>query len=314
MDESRDSRRIPGAGLSRRRTTARLAAVGAAVALAGMCMPAVSQPLPPGPGQTGTSEDAPILELVNLDILDSRDGFAILPDSPFLPGERVHVYFQIKGYRVGPEDRVLLRYELSALDPVGRRFYAPHSGTIDEELAPQDENWMPVVRYSPRIPDHAGGGTFAIHVTVHDDLAGTSVEADVPVNVQAETVDRADELLVREFRFSRAEGGDPLAEAEFRPGEEIWAAFYITGYESRANNTFDVESDAWVVDSDGERLYAFDSRSEQGRPYYPRLWLPARLRLDLDDTISPGRYTVVLRLRDRVGGSESTQRYQFRIR
>lgn len=60
MDESRDSRRIPGAGLSRRRTTARLAAVGAAVALAGMCMPAVSQPLPPGPGQTGTSEDAPI--------------------------------------------------------------------------------------------------------------------------------------------------------------------------------------------------------------------------------------------------------------
>lgn len=254
------------------------------------------------------------LGLVNLDLLDSRDGYAIPADSRFLPGERVHVYFQIKGYRVGQSDRILLRYELAALDPNGRRFYSPISGEYDVELAPQDKNWMPVVRYSPRIPDHAGGGRYVVRVAVHDELADETIQAEVPILVDGERVERADELLVRNFRFSKAEDGDPLANPEFRPGEEIWATFFITGYETRENNTFDVESDAWVLDAEGGRLFGFEPSEEGGRPYYPRLWLPAKLRLDLDETIPPGRYTVVLRLRDRVAGSETMQRYSFLIR
>ena len=262
----------------------------------------------------GPPEDRPALELVNLDLLDSRDGYAIPPDSRFLPGERIHVYCQIKGYTVGPEDRVRLRYEVAAVDPHGRRFYSPDSGSVDTELAPQDKNWMPVVRYSPRIPDHAGGGTYIVRVAVHDELAGRSVRAEVPVTVDADRVERADELLVRNFRFARAENGDALPAPEFRPGEEIWAAFYITGYEMGENNTYSVESDAWVLDAEGEKMFAFESSGDQGRPYYPRLWLPAKLRITLDDSVPPGRYTVVLRLHDNVAGSETLHEYDFVIR
>ena len=75
-----------------------------------------------------------------------------------------------------------------------------------------------------------------------------------------------------------------------------------------------MESDAWVLDAEGNRLFAFQSSSEEGRPFYARLWLPAQLRLDLSSNVGPGQYTVVLRLRDRVAGVEATQRYSFRVR
>lgn len=294
--------------------TASVGTLVAAVALLAVGPASAAQPSQEGPGGSAAEEPGPSLELVNLDLLDSRDGYAIPPDSRYLPGERVHVYFQIKGYSVGEADRIHLRYEVVALDPDGRRFYAPASGEYDAELAPQDKNWMPVVRYSPRIPDHAGGGTYSVQIAVRDVLNGVSLDAKVPIHVDGEFVERADELLVRNFRFSRAENGDPLTDPEFRPGEQIWANFFITGFEIRENNTFNVESDAWVLDADGERLLSFQSSGEEGKPFYPRLWLPATMRLDLSTTVDPGLYTVVLRLRDRVAGAEATQRYSFTIR
>ncbi len=313
MDLSPDSRGILPAA-TERIASAWFAAFGLLCVAFAFAAPLLSQPRPPTHVASDSSEPEPVLELVNLDLLDSRDGYAIPADSQFLPGERIYVYFQIRGYRVGEADRILLRYEVAALDPDGRRFYSPDSGEFDTELAPQDKKWMPVVRYSPRIPDHAGGGTYVVRVAVHDELAGSSVDAEVPVLVEGDRVERADDLLIRNFRFSKAENGDALVSPEFRPGEEIWAAFFITGYKTRDNNTFNVESDAWVVDAEGKKLFAFESSGEEGRPFYPRLWLPAKLRLDLEETIPTGQYAVVLRLRDRVAGSEATQRYNFRIR
>ena len=313
MGQSPDSRGIPTAPCARI-ARACLAALAFLVLASDLAVPTRAQPGPPSAAAEDSTEAEARLELVNLDLLDSRDGYAIPRDSRFLPGERVHVYCQIKGYRVGQADRILLRFEIAALDPEGRRFYSPASGEYDAELAPQDKNWMPVVRYSPRIPDHAGGGTYLVRIVVHDLLAQETIEADVPVLVDGDRVERANELLVRNFRFSKAEDGDPLANPEFHPGDEIWAAFFITGYETRENNTFEVESDAWILDAEGEKLFAFESSGEEGRPFYPRLWLPAKLSLDLDETIPLGQYTVVVRLRDRVAGSEATQRYSFRIR
>ena len=254
------------------------------------------------------------LALFNLDLLDSRDGFAIPADTRFLPGQTIHLYFQIKGYEVGMEDRVRLRYKVEALDPAGKRFYRDSGGVVDVELAPQDENWMPIVRYSPRIPDHAGGGTYSIRISVEDELAQTAIETAVPITVDGTRLDATDELAVHQFHFSMEENGDGLDDPVFDAGEEIWAAFFISGFETREDNSYDVESDASVIDAEGERMFDFETIADQGKPYYPRLWLPARMRLDLEDDIPPGSYTVVLRLRDGVGGSDLTQRYRFQIR
>ena len=254
------------------------------------------------------------LSLFNLDLLDSRDGYAIPSDTRFVPGQTIHLFFQIKGYEVGIEDRVRLRYKVEALDPAGRRFYRDDGGVVHVELAPQDENWMPIVRYSPRIPDHAGGGIYSIRISVEDELARSAIETAVAITVDGTRLDAADELAVHQFHFSKEENGAGLDEPVFDAGEEIWAAFFISGFETREDNSYDVESNASVIDAEGERMFDFETIGEQGKPYYPRLWLPARMRLDLEDDIPPGSYTVVLRLRDGVGGSDLTQRYSFQIR
>ena len=258
-------------------------------------------------GETG-------LELVNLSILDSRDGYAIPADSRFLPGEPVHVYFQVSGYGVGEADRVSLRYEVRALDPDGRRFFMAEAGNVDVTLAPQDKDWLPVVRYSPRIPDHAGGGTYAISIEVHDEIGEASVTASLPIEVDGDRIQTAGELLVRNFRFVVSEDGETIPDPVFAPGDCIRAEFYITGYKTRDDNTFQVESDAWVTDSLGRRMFQFEARGEAGSPYYPRLWLPGSLEFELDPAIPAGEYTVVLRLVDAVGGSGASQSFRFRIR
>ena len=261
-------------------------------------------------------EDAPEASALNfhtVELLDSLNGYAIPLDSTFLPGETVHVLFQIGGYSVGANDRVLLRYRMDALDPAGRRFYMAEGGEFDTELAPQDENWKPTVQYSPTIPHHAGGGSYTVRITVTDELAERTISDELSVNVDGDRVLPSDELLVRDFRFSKSDGGTGLEDPVFSSGEQIWATFYITGYTMRKDNTYDVESSAWVLDADGEELYAFESQGDAGSPYYARLWLPAKFRLDLEESIPPGLYTVVLALTDRVGDARATERFAFRV-
>lgn len=254
------------------------------------------------------------LSLHSLELLDSRDGYAIPLDSTFLPGETLHIFFQIDGYRVGADDRVLLRYRMDALDPAGRRFYMAEGGEFDTELAPQDEDWKPSVQYSPTIPQHAGGGRYAVRITVTDELAEKTVSDELSVRVDGDRVLPSDELLIRDFHFSRSDGGSTLEDPVFSSGEQIWATFYITGYAMREDNTYDVESSAWVLDADGKELYAFEPQGDAGSPFYARLWLPAKFRLDLEESIPPGLYTVVLGLTDRVGDVSATDRFAFRVR
>ncbi len=253
------------------------------------------------------------LALVNLDLLDSRDGYAIPADSRYFPGETVHLYFQIDGYRVSSDYRIDLEYRLQALDPGGKPFYGAEGGRFNAELAPQDEQWMPVVRYSPEIPEHAGGGAYRIEIEVRDRLADATVRAAVPIFVEGSRVEASDRLVVRNFGFSKAPGGPRLDKPLYRAGEEIWAEFHITGYKTREDNTFEVESDLRVLDDEGETLFVFDSRGETGSPFYPRLWLPAKFRLDLEKTIPRGRYTVVVNIRDKIGQAVFTERRVFEV-
>ena len=279
-----------------------------------VCVPGIC-PMLSGQGDGGGGEEVEQgLRFHSLDLLDDRNGYSIPMDSSFLPGEKLHVFFQIAGYSVGTEDRILLRYRVDAFDPEGRRFHMAEGGEFDAELAPQDDNWTPAVHYSPQIPQHAGGGTYAIRITVTDALAGETVSAEIPIRVDGARVQLADDLLIRDFRFSKSDGGSALEDPVFESGEQIWATFYITGYETREDNTYNVESTARVLDAAGKQLHAFESQNDAGSPYYPRLWLPAKFRLDLEETIPAGVYTVVLGLYDKVENSRSTERYTFRVR
>ncbi len=268
-------------------------------------------------GQEGGPEKEhapPRLEIVKADVLDSAGGYSIPPDSTFFPGETVYLRFEVGGYTRGEYDRVKLSWRIDSFGPGGDRFTMAEGGEIDTELAPQDSEWRPIIRHSPTVPPHAEAGGYRVLLKVVDELNRAQTSRRMVIHVRGQQVPPDNQLTVRNFTFSKVEGGAPLPELLLDPGTTVWATFYITGFHMAADNSFDVHAELELRDEEGEVLYTFDPQGEQGSPYYPRRWLPGSFRLDLDEDIRPGGYSIVLSLDDRLGNQSVQERKPFRVR
>jgi hypothetical protein len=198
--------------------------------------------------------------------------------------------------------------------PNGVNFAPSEGGEFAVELAPQDENWEPSVGYSAEVPPHAGSGVYRFKIAVTDVKASETIEREVPVRVEGEDVEISKDLSVRNFVFTLTEGGTVLDEPVFGRGDTVFASFYITGYKTDEENRYDVESSLRVIDGEGETMLALDPPGEKGAPFFPRLWLPAKFRLDLERSIPPGGYTVLLEVKDNVGGKTLLTEEKFRVK
>ena len=254
------------------------------------------------------------LRFAQFDLLDRRGGFAIADDSVFYPGETIFVGLQIAGYAVDDDYRIRLRWQAEAQGPDGVRFAPAEGGEFAVELSPKDEGWQPSVAYQAAIPNHAVSGFYTVKFTLTDELAGTTVERGIPVRVEGAEVSVADELSIRNFAFALTKGGTPLERAVYGRGDSIHASFYITGYRLGEDNRYDVECRLRVIDGQGKTVLALDPPGETGSPFYTRLWLPAEFRLDLENSIPPGDYTVMLEVRDEVGGKTLQTEERFQVR
>lgn len=253
--------------------------------------------------------------IVKANLLDEEGGYPVPEDSTFFAGERVHLKFNIAGYAVDEDYRVRLSYRLDFLGPRGERFAMPQGGEIDEEVFPQDEDWLPIVRASPRLPPHAESGTYKVILTATDLGAGKkTVTTELPIHVRGENPQLSNNLVIANLSFSRTRDGEPLREPVYRPGDTVWASFHITGFEIAEDNSFDVESSLEVMSDDGEVMFSFESGGETGSPFYPRRWLPAKFRLSLDDDLPEGTYTVLVSVRDKLGGETYQSKHQFQVR
>jgi hypothetical protein len=261
-----------------------------------------------------TADEQPALRLVSVDLLDRGGGYAIPADSVFYPGEKVFLGFRIAGYEVDEDYRIQLTWRADAFGPNGVHFAPSEGGEFAVELAPQDENWEPSVEYAAVIPPHAGSGVYRIALVVTDVKAEQKLEREIPLRVAGEDVEVSDSLTVRNFAFTMTEGGTVLEEPTFGRGDKVFASFYITGYKTDEENRYDVESSLRVINGEGETVLALDPPGEKGAPFFPRLWLPAKFRLDLDRGIAPGNYTVLLEVKDNVGGKELLTEKKFRVR
>jgi hypothetical protein len=252
--------------------------------------------------------------IANLQILDSEDGYPIPPSSQFYPGERVYLRFNVAGYHVDEDYRMKVSYRLDFIGASGAPFSISESGEINEEIYPQDEKWMPIVRSSPMLPQHAESGTYMVKLAIRDELSGQSAASEIALSVEGKDVVGAKDLAIRNFAFSRAEGGEALAAPAFRPGDTLWGSFFITGFRLGQDNAFDIASELKVVSTDGEVLYAFTPQGEKGSPFYPRRWVPAKFHVDLEPNIPRGNYFVQLFVHDRIGGSHFQAEKTFQVR
>ena len=271
---------------------------------------------PAGDEPAGDENEKRSFSIVNAHLLDEEDGYPVPGDSIFFTGETLHLSFNIAGYTVGEEDyQVRLSYRLDFDGPSGVRFALPQGGEIIEEVFPQDEKWLPIVRASPKLPPHAESGTYKVTLTVFDRLAADrKIVKEVPIFVKGENIEVSKTLLIRSLSFARTEEGEPLPQPLYSPGDRVWARFYITGFEVGADNSFAVESSLEVLSAKDEVMFAFESGGEKGSPFYPRRWLPAKFRLDLDPDLLPGEYTVLVSVHDKLGENTYQQRHRFRVR
>ena len=128
-------------------------------------------------------------------------------------------------------------------------------------------------------------------------------------------LDPSDTLVVRNFRFYRAEEDtQPVEKAVYNPGDSVWARFDITGYKFGPKNKMDVSYLVSLINSEGKVLYTQPQPAvEQTESFYPKRYVPAAMGLNLQKNIRPGEYTIAVAVKDAVGDQSFDGKYTFTV-
>jgi hypothetical protein len=133
--------------------------------------------------------------------------------------------------------------------------------------------------------------------------------------VRGRDVPTSDTLVVRDFRFFRGEEDTkPVKIAAYRPGDSLWARFIMTGYKLGTGNQYDIEYGLVVLRADGTVAYSEPhAAAQKDQPFYPQRYQPGVLNLNFPKDQKLGEFTIVLTVRDNVGGQTCETRQQFSV-
>lgn len=235
----------------------------------------------------------------------------------FRPGELVFFDCRVAGYRTVEKDEVVrlrLSWSAVAVDARGLKLAAPASGKIETELAAQDQEYRPRVRYRFELPVLMKGGSYRVEVLVKDELAaGETKEAKVEREFRVRAPEfAAAGLGTRELVFLRGEA--PVRMPVYRAGEQVLAKFDIVGFAVGEGNrvavsySVSVQSPVEKIRLDDGSVTRFDEKS-----FYPVAYVPANFGVQLTPDSPKGEYRVTLKLRDEVAGQERTEQFSFRV-
>lgn len=248
-----------------------------------------------------------------------EDGAPVSSGYEFLPGETIHFSCQIEGYQRIEEKydvkKMLLTYQVEARDARGVLLQPLQEGKEGGTVSAEDKNWMPKIRESIVIPPLAESGEYQILVKVKDEIGQAAAEARTTFTVKGRDVAPSDTLVVRNFRFLRAEeDGKALQVAAYRPGDPVWARFDMTGYKLGDANQFDIEYGLQVLLADGSVVYSQpQAAAGKEQTFYPQRYQPGVLNLNLAKDQQPGEYTIVVTVRDNLGKQTYETRQKFAV-
>lgn len=262
--------------------------------------------LPVSPGQATLQITAPIFQ-------QFEDGPPLTPPA-YYDGERVFVTCFVTGYKALKES-IHLEWTIEARDEAGMLLSPGDSRKLATELAPEDKEWRPKLQWQFEAPQTASCQACKLTIKVRDVVAGTEAQREGTFAIKSKSVEPSATLAVRNFRFLRSEeDAKPLAIAAYRPGDEVWARFEMTGFKLGEKNRVQVEYGLAVYRPSGKLLYQEPNAAKGDESsYYPRKWMPGILSLKLDAKMPPGEYPIVLEVRDLVGQQKIEERFTFRI-
>jgi hypothetical protein len=253
--------------------------------------------------------------IVKLAFAQSEDGPGLASTYQFLAGESVFFSCLVDGYTKSDKDEIFLTYQIQAKDSRGILLQPASSDKIEATLAPEDKDWKPKLRDTIVIPPLADSGEYQVLVNVRDERSKATVEAHATFQVHGREVAPSDTLLVRDFRFLRSEDDTkPLQVAAYRPGDSLWARFIMTGYKLGDGNQFDIEYGLTVLRADGTVAYSEPhAATQKDQPFYPQRYQPGVLNLNFPKDQKLGEYTIVLTVRDNLGGQNFETREKFSV-
>lgn len=267
----------------------------------------------------GTLSAAPKLAFERLALHQYEDGPLLPASHDFLPGETVWFSCRIAGYDsqpAGDNRNVKLSWQAGLLDPGRIPVEPPKTGRLEESLRLQDKDWVPKFVVSFLLPSFIPGGSYHIPVTVKDEIAGSEISGDLEFHVRAETIEPSASFVIRNFRFLRNEDDTvglrpPVV---YKQGSTLWARFEMAGYKFEANNKFSVEYGLAILGADGKELFAQPAAAAESKEsFYPQLRVPGALSLHLENNVPLASYTLVLTVRDKIGGDAVELRESFRV-
>lgn len=249
------------------------------------------------------------------------DGPAVGENESFGPGDGVWVSARFAGYSIKSDEEkdkrfIHLSYRFEAVDPDGVPVVEPKTEKIDTDLAREDKNWMPKVRFNFLLPPLPDTGTYKVILTVTDELNKGVARRELPFRVKGFAVEKSDKLVVRNFRFQRREEDSaPMNPAVYSPGNTVWARFDMTGYKLGEQNAFDVAYGLEVLRAaDQKSMYAEPNAAhEKDATFYRKRYLQGALSLNLNADLAKGDYIVILRVRDELGGQAYEERHTFTV-
>ena len=249
----------------------------------------------------------------------SEDGPIVPSGFQFAPGDIVYFSCQLGGFKKVETEydkkEILLTYSVEARDAGSVLLTPEQSDKIATTVAAEDKDWMPKIRFSVVVPPFAASGEYSILVKAKDENSGSEVEGKTVFTVQGRDVPSSDTLVVRNFRFLRGEEDQkPLELPAYRPGDMVWARFDMTGYKLGEKNRLDVEYGLVVLRPDGETAYSQPRAAEEkSDAFYPQRYTPGVLSLSLPKDVRQGEYTIVLTVRDSIGGQAYETREKFSV-
>ena len=254
------------------------------------------------------------LEVLRPTISQSDGGTPMPAGFAHAPGEVLFFTFEVGGCTKNSEEKVRMSYTVDVLDPAGVRIMEPVTNEVTAELTPQDKDWKPKVRMEIPLPPLAGSGTYKVNIAVRDENAKTSATKSIGFAVAGHEVEPSGTLVVRNFRFFRAEDDvQALPKPVYRPGDPVWARFDITGYKFGKGNAVDVTYGIAVLAGEKVLWSQNDAAMERSDSFYPKRYVPGAMSINLQSNIRPGEYSIAVRVTDAVGGQSFEGKYNFSV-
>ncbi|HEX4231008.1 MAG TPA: hypothetical protein VHZ07_20190 [Bryobacteraceae bacterium] len=261
------------------------------------------------------------LAVIDAGAEDAESAPFVASDYRFLPGQTLYFEFDIAGFGIRETGgyfkakHISLEYAVQPFDANNVGLAPAVSGKIDEDLAPQDKNWLPKRRASFLLPAYVARGQYHVRVMLKDLVAKTEASSDIPFLMNGATLTAGSGLTIENFRFLRsANDGAPLQLPDFRAGDTVYARFDITGFKLGEGNAYDVAYGLKVLRPDGKTyLDAPQADDLRSKSLYPAPYVPGNVQITTSRDSSGGSYILILTAHDAIGNQTFESRQSFQL-